>query len=223
MTMGEKIKEARMSCGLSKEKVAELVGVNLKTIIKWESDQSIPSIENLFKLAEVLGTSTDTLIGTVEYERISSEEQAYYLYKLNEVKRQEMLRKQIIQNIGFTLIIGVAFLISYLVGLFFTLGLGKSSYTFDWVVRRRLFISSVILSTCPSLFGKYRFSSLGYTGSCLGILFGDAFGKNPAGAEFGFGHYGWFIWCITFLVSILIGIILEIVHNKKTRIKTGNK
>lgn len=53
MSLGERIKEQRKSSGLSQEKVAEFVGVSRQAVTKWETGQSAPSTENLFKLAEI--------------------------------------------------------------------------------------------------------------------------------------------------------------------------
>ena len=57
MTLGEKIKEQRNKCGFSQEKIAELVGVSRQAATKWESEQSIPCMENLIALAEIFGIS----------------------------------------------------------------------------------------------------------------------------------------------------------------------
>ena len=59
MSLGERIKEQRKNCGLSQEKVAELVGVSRQAVTKWEAEQSAPSTENLFRLAEIFGTTVD--------------------------------------------------------------------------------------------------------------------------------------------------------------------
>ena len=53
MELGERIREARLRAHLSQEKVAELIGVSRQAVTKWESSQSAPSTDNLFKLAEV--------------------------------------------------------------------------------------------------------------------------------------------------------------------------
>jgi len=61
MTLGERIRSQRNRSGLSQERVAELVGVSRQAVTKWESGQSAPSTENLFRLAEVFGTTVDML------------------------------------------------------------------------------------------------------------------------------------------------------------------
>lgn len=66
MSLGKRIKEQRKKCGLSQEKVAELVGVSRQAVTKWEVGQSAPSTENLFRLAEIFGTTVDILLDSEE-------------------------------------------------------------------------------------------------------------------------------------------------------------
>lgn len=62
MPLGNHIKENRKRCGLSQEKLAELVGVSRQAVTKWETDQSAPSTDNLIRLAEVFDISLDRLL-----------------------------------------------------------------------------------------------------------------------------------------------------------------
>lgn len=68
MSLGNRIKEQRKKCGLSQEKVAELVGVSRQAVTKWEVGQSAPSTKNLFRLAEIFGTTVDILLDSEEIE-----------------------------------------------------------------------------------------------------------------------------------------------------------
>lgn len=53
MSIGEKIKELRKVNGYSQELIAEKIAVSRQTISKWENDLSIPSTNNLIKLADL--------------------------------------------------------------------------------------------------------------------------------------------------------------------------
>ena len=86
MTLGERIKTCRQKAGMSQEKVAEFVGVSRQAVTKWESNQSAPNTENLFKLAEIFGTTVDVLLEAEQETKPSSAEQIYYLYKMEEEK-----------------------------------------------------------------------------------------------------------------------------------------
>ena len=95
MSLGERIKEQRKISGLSQEKVAEFVGVSRQAVTKWETGQSAPSTENLFKLAEIFGTTVDILLASDEEEKDTPAEQIYYLYKMEQEKIREERRKKI--------------------------------------------------------------------------------------------------------------------------------
>ena len=87
MTLGEKIKACRQDAGMSQEKVAEFLGVSRQAVTKWEANLSAPNTENLFKLAEVFGTTVDFLLASPEAGR-SPAGQICELCK-NEARRQE--------------------------------------------------------------------------------------------------------------------------------------
>ena len=62
MPLGNHIKDNRKRCGLSQEKLAELIGVSRQAVTKWETDQSAPSTDNLIRLAEIFDISLDRLL-----------------------------------------------------------------------------------------------------------------------------------------------------------------
>ena len=59
----ENIKRARGSSLMSQEELAELTGLSSVQIGRYERGEQKPSIEALTKIADVLGTTTDYLIG----------------------------------------------------------------------------------------------------------------------------------------------------------------
>lgn len=131
-----------------------------------------------------------------------------------------MNKKRIAVNVVIALAVGCAFLLVRLIGRQFFPELGKL-YTFDWVLRRKLFLAAAVIAAVPALFGKIRFSCSVFAGSCLGIVLGELLGRDPAGAQFGHGHHGWWIWIVVFLVSIAAGVFFEILHDKKVKRKSG--
>ena len=62
-TLGKRIMENRKKLGLTQDQLAEKLGVTAQAVSKWENDQSCPDITMLPKLAEIFGTTTDTLLG----------------------------------------------------------------------------------------------------------------------------------------------------------------
>ena len=104
MTLGERIKYQRTRAGLSQERVAELVGVSRQSVTKWESGQSAPSTENLFRLAEIFGTTVDMLLDIPDEKNSQSTDQAQikeltsqiqYLYRIESARKAEAERVRI--------------------------------------------------------------------------------------------------------------------------------
>ena len=71
MTLGERIKEHRNKLGFSQEKIAELVGVSRQAVTKWETNQSMPCMENLIALADIFGISLGELSGNINKEALN--------------------------------------------------------------------------------------------------------------------------------------------------------
>jgi len=66
MTLGEKLKSARKSVGLTQEQLAEKLLVSRQAITKWEADKGMPDIENLKQLSKLLNVSIDYLLDSGE-------------------------------------------------------------------------------------------------------------------------------------------------------------
>lgn len=62
-SFGERIKTAREKTGLSQRQAAEKAGVHHATLSKWERSEAIPVGDGLLRLAGVLGTSGEALLG----------------------------------------------------------------------------------------------------------------------------------------------------------------
>lgn len=62
MSLGNHLFDARKNKGLSQEAVAERLGVSRQTISKWETDETLPDIQQAKKLAVLYGMSLDELI-----------------------------------------------------------------------------------------------------------------------------------------------------------------
>ena len=62
MTLGEKIKNARVKAGMTQEDLASKMLVTRQAISKWESDKGIPDIDNLKAMSKLLNISIDYLV-----------------------------------------------------------------------------------------------------------------------------------------------------------------
>ena len=62
MTIAERIRLTRQQKKLSQTELAELAGVNKKSLSRYELDASIPPADALKSIADALGVSTDYLL-----------------------------------------------------------------------------------------------------------------------------------------------------------------
>lgn len=225
MSFGEQIRTRRRQKGLSQEKVAELTGVSRQAVAKWESGQSAPSTENLFKLAEILGTSAESLMETSEKtESHAIAEQVYCLQQAEKAKKSQELRRKIKIRLLLALAVFGCYAVFYLGGrwlggrnehqsvmgwLWSQTGARNAGYVFGWLYGNGLFLYSMLLSVIAAAAGKYRLGFTSFFGFGAGVLLGEWLGGNPAGAAYGLSHYGWAIWGGIFLLSLIMGAILE--------------
>lgn len=231
MTLGERIKAFRKNAGMSQEKVAELVGVSRQAVTKWESGKSAPSTDNLFKLAEIFGTTVNLLLDSESGGKTAAEE-LYDLYRQGEEKRLSDRRKRLKKNSTAALFAMIWYLAIYLAGRFIWCGFaensfmgwlifaapsGDGSYLYGWLLSSKLFWLAAAVSVLPALFGKRKLSLVTLVGFAAGLLAGMLFGPNPEGAAYGNSHYGWAIWGAVYLLSVVVGILFELFMKKKDK------
>ena len=65
-TLGEVLKQHRLSCKMTQEFVAETLGISRQAVSKWESGTSTPSTANLMALAKLFGVAADELLREVQ-------------------------------------------------------------------------------------------------------------------------------------------------------------
>ncbi|MBR3867886.1 MAG: helix-turn-helix transcriptional regulator [Clostridia bacterium] len=232
MTLGERIKECRMNSGMSQEKIAEIVGVSRQAVTKWEANQSAPNTENLFKLAEIFGTTVDFLLSDNKEQEQTSAAQIYQYFKAEEEKKKDALRILKKRNIVFALIIVSVYLLVYLTGRIIWCDIetnsfigwivmskpsGNHSYLYGWLLSSNMFIISMIISVLPAFWGKHKFSVITTSAFVFGLISGILFGPNPAGEFIGQSHYGWAIWGCIFVISIVIGAAVEILSKRRLK------
>ena len=63
----ERLRETRLSCGLTQRQLAESLGISQPSYIRYENGSSEPTLENLAKLSDILDVSVDYLLGRNEY------------------------------------------------------------------------------------------------------------------------------------------------------------
>lgn len=138
------------------------------------------------------------------------------------------------KNILFALAVVIGYVFVYLAGRIFgttgeTTALvvwlfgnspGQLSYLYGWLLQENIFWIAMAVSAIPALFGKKYFSFTTLAGFAIGLPVGELCGDNPAGAAYGHGHYGAFIWGCIFLFSVVMGMILEKLGKEKFDLKS---
>lgn len=74
-TLGKNIKAFRKNKGFTQEELADLLNITPQAVSKWESGNGLPDVSMLIPLAQVLGVSTDSLLGydnILENEEVTS-------------------------------------------------------------------------------------------------------------------------------------------------------
>ncbi len=75
MTIGERIQMHRKNQGLSQEELAQKIFVSRQTVSQWETDQTVPTVDNIYRLKEILGVSFDELLSDEKIEKEEKEEE----------------------------------------------------------------------------------------------------------------------------------------------------
>lgn len=81
MNVGEMIKEARLSKGMTQEELADKVGVKKSAVAKWENGRvSEIKRSNLKKLSDALGLPPTKLLGDIEHDPVSVAQELADIY-----------------------------------------------------------------------------------------------------------------------------------------------
>ena len=90
--LGENIRAFRKQRGLTQEQLAEVMGVTVGAVHKWEAKLSLPDMTVIMELADFFDTSVDTLIGyAMKDNRLGAAEKR--LWKCHREKNPEGLRE----------------------------------------------------------------------------------------------------------------------------------
>lgn len=86
--------QLRKKRGLTQQQIADEIGVNRGSYSNWEKGKREPSFENLVKLASILGTSTDYLLGTSD-NHIDLEDFETLIKKLPEEEITKLIQDKV--------------------------------------------------------------------------------------------------------------------------------
>lgn len=70
MLFSQNLKKKRQESGLKQQEIADMMQVNRVTYTNWENGKREPTLENVVKLAQILKTTTDNLLGLTIYSKV---------------------------------------------------------------------------------------------------------------------------------------------------------
>ena len=88
MNLSEKILKLRKVNGLSQDELAEKLNVSRQAISKWETDQSVPELDNILAIAKVFDITTDYLL------QPNTTDELFLKTAMLEKQQQEFIQKQ---------------------------------------------------------------------------------------------------------------------------------
>ncbi len=242
MTLAEQLRSAREEKGLSQEAVGALVGVSRQAVTRWERGQSAPSTANLLRLCELYGLSPDRLCGSTPAlgagPALPDEAQLLQLLEkersLLAAKRRRRALRRLVCAAAVFLGYAALYLLCRLVRvpfegytvlgwLFGSEAAREAGYLYGWLCQQGFFLYSMLFSVLAAAAGFWRLSAVTLSGFVLGLILGECFGPNPAGAALGMGHYGWLIWGAVFLLFAGAGAFAEIFCRRRQRRKQRSK
>lgn len=228
MTLGQRIKKCRQQANLTQEQVAEAMGISRQAVTKWESGQSAPSTENLFKLAELFGTTVDLIIDDKPRKASSTAEELFHMQKEDALRQTDLRRKRWVRKLKYAALTAGWYLALFLLcrilcttpgdytvmGWLFGTSPYQTTYLFGWLLNNHLYLYSSLVSIAGALFGKEKFAGATTLAFTAGYIIGECFGEYPPGDPYGHGHYGWAIWACFFLAGIVMGTVLQILKKR---------
>lgn len=123
MTVGERLQQYRKNLSLSQEELGQRLLVSRQTVSQWETDQTMPTLDNLMRLKELYDVSIDTLLsGEESAEQSEAAEPALESYKFayTEAELQKLSNGKIWSWLKRPLIllslIGVYIVLSFILG-----------------------------------------------------------------------------------------------------------
>ena len=119
----ENLKAMRKAKGYTQEELAIKLNVTRQTISKWEKGLSVPDVDFLFTIADVLETNVGTLLGGAIMDEVNKDTVAEQLAKISEQLAIKNRRsKRIWKIVGIVLLTILA--LNLLLAIF-----GMSAYT----------------------------------------------------------------------------------------------
>ncbi len=87
MTIGEKIQHYRKKLNISQEELGNQLSVSRQSVSLWEKDVTMPTVDNIKRLAEIFSVTVDQLMSTEEVEQETESKEILYTLTEKDVKK----------------------------------------------------------------------------------------------------------------------------------------
>lgn len=122
------------------------------------------------------------------------------------------MKKRIIVSI---IMMGLYGTVYFLNSQFFDILKPYHMYTVSWTTRQVLPVVTLI-TVLMTLWGKWYLTSfISFVGYISGIVLGEMFGGFERDVPPQYKHWGWLIWGGVFILSVVVGILVDSKYNRK--------
>ena len=99
VSVGERIIELRKQNKVSQVQIAEALGISRQAVSKWENDLSVPDMNNLIRLADLLDTDTEYLVTGVQSKLKASPSVVHVVQKVDNIVEKVVERPVPVEKI----------------------------------------------------------------------------------------------------------------------------
>lgn len=101
MEFSERLKKLRKDAGLTQVDVANKLGISQPAYASWERGIKKPTQDNLVKIAQILNTSVDYLVGNSDEKKEDELDNVEFLFRMNSKglteKEKEIFKRELIE------------------------------------------------------------------------------------------------------------------------------
>lgn len=101
MEFSERLKKLRKQAHLTQVDVAEKLGISQPAYASWERGTKKPTQDNLVKIAQILNTSVDYLVGNSDGKKEDELDNVEFLFRMNSKglteKEKEIFKRELIE------------------------------------------------------------------------------------------------------------------------------
>lgn len=87
MTIGEKIQHFRKKLNISQEELGNQLSVSRQSVSLWEKDVTMPTVDNIKRLAEIFSVTVDQLMSAEEVAKEEANSEVLYTLSVDDIRK----------------------------------------------------------------------------------------------------------------------------------------